>query len=997
MATLTEDIVGKYLKENPNFLASWFVDHADDDILKTLARKLKQDAISLQNSKSPVPPVSNFLRVEDRTDPMVTVSGDAEPIDLSEESKIKQYATFSKVGRNSITSMIFRKYLDGDRTRRASVKKDLDDLRRMSEEELFMELIRDIASELDVNVLCHKILQNVSILTNSDRGSLFLVRGSRDHKYLVSKLFDVTESSTLEQSIHTEANEIVVPFGVGIAGNVAKTREIINIKDVYADPRFNQEVDKKTGYRTHSILSMPILNYEGEVIGVAQIINKITGNHEFTKQDEDLFQKYLTFCGIGITNAQLFEMSVNEFKRNQLLLYLARGIFLEQSNLEKLVQKVMLDAQDLLKCEKCSVYLLEDSFERDPSNPRTTDSKQPRSSEKERPSLRKPEDVHFSKAFELYAGQITIPTAEEIANSKIAYIARCTVVEEEPLNIEDLTKDGRFGAGPFKDEHGFVSKSVLCMPIHNSDRTIIGVTQLINKVNGQPFDDNDEHLIEAFSIFTGLGIHNCQMYENACQLMAKQSVALEVLSFHATASKEETERIMMEKVPTAEEYRLYTYDFDDMVMSDSDTIKATIRMFMDASLISQFKIPYETMCRWVCTVKKNYRPVTYHNWRHAFNVCQTMFTMLYTGELRPKFDAVEVFALMAACLCHDLDHRGTNNAFQVKVASPLAMLYSTSVLEHHHFDHCIMILNSEGNNIFQSFTPEEYRRAIKILEHAILSTDLALYFKKRGEFKSLVENGEKDFQDDNKKDLLKAMMMTACDVAAITKPWRIQKEIAQLVTSEFFEQGDIEKTQLGEKPIPMMDREKKDELPKMQVDFIDFICTPVYESFAKISEQLKPLSDGCANNRCRWEELAELHKQSKQGSSQDTGERSQEKQARNKSDEQELHKTQQDKSVSKHQVLNTALKTDTNLLKSQKDTNCKISCNHNNKKQQNNRTEVSNINVNNVNTEPKTSFSSSSSAIEEVETKDKGKKRTLKGSDYKKSSKSSKSHFCSLS
>lgn len=74
----------------------------------------------------------------------------------------------------------------------------------------------------------------MSILTNSDRGSMFLVRGSRDHKYLVSKLFDVTESSTLEQSIHTEANEIIVPFGVGIAGNVAKSREAINIKDVYA-------------------------------------------------------------------------------------------------------------------------------------------------------------------------------------------------------------------------------------------------------------------------------------------------------------------------------------------------------------------------------------------------------------------------------------------------------------------------------------------------------------------------------------------------------------------------------------------------------------------------------------------------------------------------------------------------------------------------------------------------------------------------------------------
>jgi hypothetical protein len=54
-----------------------------------------------------------------------------------------------------------------------------------------------------------------------------------------------------------------------------------------------------------------------------------------------------------------------------------------------------------------------------------------------------------------------------------------------------------------------------------------------------------------------------------------------------------------------------------------------------------------------------------------------------------------------ACLCHDLDHRGTNNAFQQLTASPLAVLYSTSTMEHHHFDQCVMILSSEGNNIFQ--------------------------------------------------------------------------------------------------------------------------------------------------------------------------------------------------------------------------------------------------------------------------------------------------------
>ena len=64
----------------------------------------------------------------------------------------------------------------------------------------------------------------------------------------------------------------------------------------------------------------------------------------------------------------------------------------------------------------------------------------------------------------------------------------------------------------------------------------------------------------------------------------------------------------------------------------------------------------------------------------------------------------QIFGLLVACLCHDLDHRGTNNAFQSKVESPLAILYSTSTMEHHHFDQCVMILSSEGNNIFQVCT-----------------------------------------------------------------------------------------------------------------------------------------------------------------------------------------------------------------------------------------------------------------------------------------------------
>lgn len=104
----------------------------------------------------------------------------------------------------------------------------------MEESELFMELIRDVANELDIDVLCHKILRNVSLLTKADRGSLFLAKGEGDGKYLVAKLFDVRHDTELEEAVkQARTEEIKIPFGVGIAGTVAQNKMLINIRDAY--------------------------------------------------------------------------------------------------------------------------------------------------------------------------------------------------------------------------------------------------------------------------------------------------------------------------------------------------------------------------------------------------------------------------------------------------------------------------------------------------------------------------------------------------------------------------------------------------------------------------------------------------------------------------------------------------------------------------------------------------------------------------------------------
>ena len=93
----------------------------------------------------------------------------------------------------------------------------------------------------------------------------------------------------------------------------------------FQDSRFNEAIDVQTGYVTRALVTMPVCNFDGEVIGVAQIMNKKNdegdesgiSNTEFSEADLKVFQRYLTFCGIGIQNAQLFEVSILEYKKNK--------------------------------------------------------------------------------------------------------------------------------------------------------------------------------------------------------------------------------------------------------------------------------------------------------------------------------------------------------------------------------------------------------------------------------------------------------------------------------------------------------------------------------------------------------------------------------------------------------------------------------------------------------------------------------------------------------
>ena len=155
-----------------------------------------------------------------------------------------------------------------------------------------LDVVQTLSQELDLDKLLQLIMERTSRIMNADRSTLFLI--DHDAGQLWSKV---------AQGV--DVQEIRFPIGAGIAGTVARTGETVNIPDAYADPRFNQEIDRRTGYRTRTILCMPIRDATGTIIAVLQVLNK--RESVFSTEDEDLLRAFASQVAIAIRNAEQME------------------------------------------------------------------------------------------------------------------------------------------------------------------------------------------------------------------------------------------------------------------------------------------------------------------------------------------------------------------------------------------------------------------------------------------------------------------------------------------------------------------------------------------------------------------------------------------------------------------------------------------------------------------------------------------------------------------
>ncbi|MDB4974881.1 MAG: Adenylate cyclase [Myxococcaceae bacterium] len=311
-----------------------------------------------------------------------------------------------------------------------------------------------LGSTLDLNELLALVVTRVSQVLDAERSTLYLL--DEDTGELWSK---VAEGA--------EVVEIRLHVGEGLAGWVAQNGRGVNIKDAYLDPRFDPYWDRKTGYRTRSIMCVPMKNHHGRTLGVIQALNKRDGY--FTIEDESLLGALGAQAAVCVENSKLFlsvvgkNMELLETKnrlerkvRELDVLVEIAGVAATAGKLDDMLQGVLTRAMRAIDAEAGSILLSDEQTG----------------------------DLRFRCAM---GGA---PEAVKRVRIKPGEgICGWVAMHGEAQIVNDVSRDARHSRD-LENDIGYHPRSVMCVPLRWEDG--VGALELLNKSQGDAdFTEDD--------------------------------------------------------------------------------------------------------------------------------------------------------------------------------------------------------------------------------------------------------------------------------------------------------------------------------------------------------------------------------------------------------------------------------------------------------------------------------------------------------------------------
>jgi len=684
---------------------------------------------------------------------------------------------------------------------------------------------------LDIDMLIPTILEQASFLLSAERCSLFLI--DRSSNELVTYF-----QGGLDKQLR-------IPISNGIVGYTVETQKPVLVPDAYKDQRFDSSVDKKTGFKTRSLLAAPIFNNRGEVSGVVEMINKL-GSHSFDEDDIKMLQAFNVFCGISLDNAKLYQSSLNLSRHIRGIIEMSSAMS-KSSNANQLMNDMLSSIKKLYSASSIRIYIRD----RDTnllSLYLSHGQKYEHGLLFANSLLENPVDRVFSSSEVIQAMKYNVVNQVHYSEASFSsatgsscrvFDALNTLDHERPLEIYENTN---------KNEGNSI-KNICCFPLFDHDSILIGVMEIVCTFKATT---EDIKLLKCYASFAGVSLEKSELEE-----IARFGQKAYYLKKWIAEEEKNQMSIPFKLMLTNQEKEIVnSLSFFSPQFEEIGLFKVIWYIFDSFSLLSHFKISNEKFYNFLNDISQTYNKVPYHNWKHAVDITQYIVFALKASNLINYLTKFELFGLLIAVLCHDANHYGFSNSYNVKAETPLGILYKNqSVMEIHHCSVAISVITKEENNIFADLSPTDSKAIWQMIIELILLTDMSKHSDFIKSIESVIQTREFDMNNPEQRRTLMGLLLKCADISNVTRPFDIAAKWCDILCEEFFRQGDLEKHYGMEFTSPLNDRITTNK-PKSQIGFYNFVCIPLFKLAARVFPSLQILVDGLMENLEKWKEFA---------------------------------------------------------------------------------------------------------------------------------------------
>jgi adenylate cyclase len=377
------------------------------------------------------------------------------------------------------------------------------DEKRMVQAEMLLDVSRKVAAIESLDEVLGVLMEMSTWELGAERSSLFM------NDPQSGELYTRFAQGNFQR-------EIRIINDSGIAGHVFTTGKGLLIHDVYKHKWFNRSVDEQTGFRTRNMMCVPIKTVKGEVIGVAQTLNKKKGR--FTKDDLALLEAMTTQASIALQSTQFVEKMKKTREKEMEFLDVVSDVTSE-IDLGAMLAKVMSEATRMLQADRSTLFMNDE----------------------------KTNELFSRVAMGDSIGEIRLPNHLGIAGA--------VFTSGQTINIPYAYADLRFNPA-FDKQTGYFTRSILCVPIVNKDGKTIGVTQTLNR-RGGPFTDEDEQRLKAFTAQVAIGLENAKLFDDVQNMKNYNESMLESMT-NAVITTDEDGKIITCNAAGSKIFRIQT-------------------------------------------------------------------------------------------------------------------------------------------------------------------------------------------------------------------------------------------------------------------------------------------------------------------------------------------------------------------------------------------------------------------------------------------------------